>query len=198
MILADWIAIAVVAVFILLGALVGFGKGLKFFTEGIFGIIISILVCYLIGGMVLDIPFVHDLLVKFVEALTDKNGFCNFLLKIHIEIVVYYIVLFIVVSALRVLIVFLIKRIVELNNPVSKVFNRIGGVFFFLLVLVLLTFLVFQIIYWIDGPDGTVYTGFHQKLAGSFFKLDKLLEANPLASLPKWFEENFMPVVPAE
>ena len=48
MILADWIAIAVVAAFILIGALVGFGKGLKFFTGGIFGIIISILVCYLV------------------------------------------------------------------------------------------------------------------------------------------------------
>ena len=195
MILADWIAIAVVAVFIVTGARVGFGKGLKFFTEGIFGIIISILVCYLIGGMVLKLSFVQKLLGKFIEALTDKNAFCNFLLKIHIEIVVYYIVLFIVVSALRVLIVFIIKRIVELNNPVSKVFNKIGGVFFFLIVLVLLTFLVFQIIYWIGG---SVYEDFHKSLTGSFFKLDKLLEANPLASLPDWFKDNFMDRVPAE
>ena len=189
MILADWIAIAVVAAFILLGVFVGFGKGLKFFTEGIFGIIISIVVCYLIGGMVLKFSFVQQILGKFIEALTDKNKFCTLLLKIHIEIVVYYIVLFIVVSALRVLIVFLIKRIVELNNPVSRVFNKIGGALFFLVVLVLLTFLVFQIIYWIGG---SAYESFHQKLAGSFFKLDKLLEANPLASLPDWLKENFV------
>ena len=77
MILADWIAIAVVAAFILIGALVGFGKGLKFFTGGIFGIIISILVCYLVGGLVLEIPFVHDILEKFIQALTDKNKFCD-------------------------------------------------------------------------------------------------------------------------
>ena len=189
MILADWIAIAVVAAFILLGALVGFGKGIKFFTGGVFGIIISILVCYLIGGMVLKIPFVQDILGKFIDALTDKNKFCDFLLKIHIEIVVYYLVLFIVVSALRVLIVFLLKRFVEIDRPVFKLINRLLGILFFLIILVLLTFLVFQIIYWIGG---SAYTDFKQHLTGSFFKLDKLLDANPLASLPDWFRENFV------
>ncbi|MDE5942914.1 MAG: hypothetical protein K2H30_01730 [Clostridia bacterium] len=189
MILADWIAIAVVAAFILIGALVGFGKGLKFFTSGIFGIIISILVCYLIGGMVLEIPFVQELLEKFINALAGKNKFCNFLLKIHIEIVVYYLVLFIIVSAARVLIVFLLKRFVEIDRPVFKLINKLLGILFFLIVLVLLTFLVFQIIYWIGG---SAYTGFKQHLAGSFFKLDKLLDANPLASLPDWFKQNFV------
>lgn len=193
MILADWIAIAVVAAFILIGALVGFGKGLKFFTGGIFGIIISILVCYLVGGLVLEIPFVHDILEKFIQALTDKNKFCDFLLQIHIEIIVYYIILFIIVSALRVLIVFLLKRIMEINNPIFKVVNRFLGIFFFLIVAILLTLFVFQIIYWIGG---STYEDFHKTLAGSFFKLDKLLEANPLASLPDWFRENFTHQVP--
>ena len=194
MILADWIAIAVFVAAAAIGAVVGFGKGLKFFTGGIFGIIISILVCYLIGGMVLKIPFVHDLLEKFVLALTDKNKFCDFLLKIHIEIVVYYIVLFIVVSALRVLIVFLLKRFVESNNIVFKVFNKILGALFLIVVALLLALLIFQIIYWIGG---SAYEGFHKGLAGSFFKLDKLLEANPLASLPNWFKENFTTQIPA-
>ncbi|MDE7453031.1 MAG: hypothetical protein K2N22_01330 [Clostridia bacterium] len=193
MILADWIAIAAVAVFIVLGALAGFGKGLKFFTSGIFGIIISIVVCYLIGGMVLKLPFVQTLLGKFIAALTDKNNFCNFLLKIHIEIVVYYIVLLIVVSALRVLIVYLLKFILEIKAPAFKVINRILGALLFIVVLLLLTLFVFQIIYWIGG---STYDGFHQKLAGSFFRLDKLLEANPLASLPQWFKENFTTEIP--
>ena len=35
MILADWIAIGVVLVCLAIGALVGFGKWLKFFTSGI-------------------------------------------------------------------------------------------------------------------------------------------------------------------
>ena len=194
MIIADWVAIAVFVAAAAIGAVVGFGKGLKFFTGGIFGIIISILVCYLIGGMVLKIPFVHDLLEKFIQALTDKNKFCDFLLKIHIEIVVYYIVLFIVVSALRVLIVFLLKRFVESNNIVFKVFNKILGALFLIVVALLLALLIFQIIYWIGG---SAYEDFHKSLAGSFFKLDKLLEANPLASLPNWFKENFTTQIPS-
>lgn len=195
MIIADWIAIAVVAAFIVLGALVGFGKGIKFFTSGVFGIIISIIVCYLIGGMVLKISYVQEILGKFIEALTDKNKFCDFLLKIHIEIVVYYIVLFIIVSAARVLIVYLLKRFVEIDKPVFKVINKFLGIFFFLIVLVLLTLFIFQVIYWIGG---SVYADFHKSLTGSFFKLDKLLEANPLASLPDWFRENFVHKVPGE
>lgn len=193
MIIADWIAIAVVAAFILLGALVGFGKGLKFFTSGVFGIIISIVVCYLIGGLVLKISYVQEILGKFIEALTGKNKFCNFLLKIHIEIVVYYIVLFIIVSAVRILIVYLLRRIVESNRPVFKVINKFLGIFFFLIVMILLVLFIFQIIYWIGG---SVYGDFRQSLNGSFFRLDKLLDANPLASLPDWFRENFVHQVP--
>ncbi len=172
----------------------GFGKGLKFFTEGIFGIIISVVVCYLIGGMVLKFSFVQTLLGKFIDALADKNKFCDFLLKIHIEIVVYYIVLFVIVSAARVLIVFLLKRFVEIDRPVFKVINKSLGILLFLIVLVFLTLFIFQVIYWIGG---STYDNFHQKLAGSFFRLDKLLEANPLASLPIWIKEHLVHKVPA-
>ena len=42
MILADWIVLAGILGFALLGMLFGFGKGLKFFTGGIFGIIIAV------------------------------------------------------------------------------------------------------------------------------------------------------------
>ena len=54
MVLADWIAIGIVVVFIALGALIGFGSGLKFFTSGIFGIIIGVVVCALVGTVFLE------------------------------------------------------------------------------------------------------------------------------------------------
>lgn len=41
MVTVDWIAIAVLAVALGLGALLGLGKWLKFFTGGVFGVIIS-------------------------------------------------------------------------------------------------------------------------------------------------------------
>lgn len=181
MVAADWIAIVAVLVICALGALLGFGKGLKFFTDGIFGIIISIIVCYCIGGLILDLKFVQEILNKFTGALTDKNGFCNFLLKIHIDIIVYYIVLFIIVQLARILIVLILKNIVESNNKVFKTINRVLGAIFLLVVAALLALLVFQIIYWIGGSTAA---GVRLKLDGSFFKLDKLFEHNPLTSLP--------------
>jgi len=178
---ADWVAIVIVLGVAVLGALWGFGRGLKFFTGGIFGILISIFVCYSIGGLVLKLTFVRELLDKFTGALTDKNGFCDFLLKIHIDIVVYYIALFIVVQLARILIVLIFKNVVEINNPVFKIINRVLGALFLLAVLVLLTLVVFQIIYWIGGSTAA---GFRLKLDGSAFKLDRLFENNPLCSLP--------------
>ncbi len=178
---ADWVAIVIVLGVAVLGALWGFGRGLKFFTSGIFGILISIFVCYSIGGLVLKLTFVRELLDKFTGALTDKNGFCDFLLKIHIDIVVYYIALFIVVQLARILIVLIFKNVIEINNSVFKIINRVLGAIFLLAVLVLLTLVVFQIIYWIGGSTAA---GFRLKLDGSFFKLDSLFENNPLCSLP--------------
>ncbi len=180
MIVADWVALALVAAFFLAGVAAGFGKGLKFFTSGIFGIIISVFVCYSIGGLVLKLEFVRTLLDKFTAALTDKNGFCDFLLKIHVDVVVYYIVLFIIVQILRIIIVAILKNIAEINNAVFKIINRVLGAVFFLAVLTLIALTVFQIIQWIGGNTAQ---NFAQKLEGSFFKLDKLFENNPLLAL---------------
>lgn len=181
MVTADWIAIAVAAAAIVLGALFGFGKSLKFFTSGIFGIIISVFICYTLGGLILDLKFVQELLNKFTGALTDKNGFCDFLLKIHIDIVVYYIVLFIVVQLARILIVTILKHIAESNNIVFKIINKVAGAAFMLVIIALISLFVFQVIYWIGGSTSA---GFLAKLEGSFFKLDKLYVNNPLVSLP--------------
>ena len=181
MVAADWIAIAAVAGICALGAFLGFGKGLKFVTDGIFGIIISVFICYCIGGIVLEFDFVQEILNKLTGALTDKNGFCDFLLKIHIDIILYYIVLFIIVQLVRILIVLILKNIIESNNAVFKIINRVLGAILLLAVAALLVLLVFQIIHWIGGSTAA---GFRLKLEGSFFKLDKLFESNPLLSLP--------------
>lgn len=178
---ADWIAVAAVLIICALGALIGFGKSLKFFTDGIFGIILSVFICYCIGGIILDFKFVQEILNKLTQALTDKNGFCNFLLKIHIDIITYYIALFIIVQLARILIVLVLKHIVESNNKVFKIINRVFGAVLLLAVAALLALFVFQIIYWIGGSTAA---GFRLKLEGSFFKLDKLFEHNPLLSLP--------------
>lgn len=180
MITADWVAVGLVAVFALLGLLLGFGKGLKFFTSGIFGIIISVFVCYCVGGLVLKLDIVQQLLNKFIGVLENKNGFCDFLIDIHIDIIVYYIALFIVVQIVRIIIVAILKNIAEINNIVFKIINKLLGLIFFLAVLAIITLFVFQIIGWIGG---STEENFKNLLDGSLFKLDVLFSNNPLLSL---------------
>ncbi len=180
MITADWVAIGAVAFFALLGLFVGFGRGLKFFTSGIFGIIISIFVCYLIFGLVLDISFVGDLCDKFNDWLTEQNSVGAFFADIHIDYVVLAVVLFIIVQIVRIIIVKIIRGVVEINNKAVKVINKVLGVVFFLAVLTAIVLFVFQIVAWVDGSTAESFT---EALSGSFFKLDVLFENNPLRSV---------------
>ena len=72
----DWIFIGLIALFILLGLLIGFGKGLRFFTKGFFGFIISIIICYFIGALIIKISFIGSetgLLASFRALYEGKD-----------------------------------------------------------------------------------------------------------------------------
>lgn len=180
MITADWVAVGLTAFFCLVGYIAGFGRGLKFFTSGVFGFLISVLVCYCLGGFIYKLNFVQELLAKLIAAMTDKNGFCDFLIKIRIEIAVYYVALFIVVSTVRIFAVLIIKSIVETNNAALKVINRVLGMILFLAAFAMIALFVFHIISLIGG---TTEASFLEKLDGSFFRLDKIFEDNPLMTI---------------
>lgn len=178
MILADWITLGIAVLVAVLGLVVGFGRGLKFFTGGIFGIIISIVVCYFFAGIVLDWQFVQDLLAKFVTVLTDaNNGFCNFLLDIQIPKVIVFVIMFIVVQILRIIIVAIIKNVVEIDNIVFKVINKLLGMALMLAVAFMVALIVFQIISWVGGVTAEQVA---DAFAGSLLRLDWLFENNPL------------------
>ena len=182
MILADWIAIVLIALFCLLGILIGFGKGLQFFTKGIFGVIIAVVVCYIFGGFIYKLTFVQTMLNGIISGLGSSGGFGQFLVSIHIELIVYYVVLFIVVLIIRLIIVLTIKNIVESNNVVMKIVNKTFGMVFFVAILMVLTLVVFQVIAAIGGETSA---NFLLKLEGSFFKLDYIYEFNPLLEIFK-------------
>ena len=182
MILADWIIIGLMVVFSLFGMLFGFGKGLKFFTGGIIGVIISVVVCYALGGLIYNIGFVKDLLESLNTAIAKgNNGFCRFLANnIHIEVVIYYIALFIIVSILRVIIVKIIKSIVEIDNMALIIINKTLGVIFFVTVFAMLLLMVFWIVSLIGGRTEA---NFILKLTGSKLKLDWLFYHNPFMTI---------------
>lgn len=181
MISADWIAIAIMLGAIALGALVGFGKGLQIFTGGPIGVIISVIVCYCFGGFFLEITFIQDLLNKLASLWTEQAGiFYDFLTKIHPEIIIYYIVLFIVVQIIRIVIVKIIAHVAETKNTVIKVINKTLGAAMFAAMAVLISLIVFQVIYWVGGETAEQFAN---DLAGSVFKLDELFLNNPLLQL---------------
>lgn len=180
MLVIDIVAIALLIAFFFLGLGLGFGKGLKLFTSGWIGKIISVVVCYFIFGVVLSWGFVQDVLASFVGALKDNGSdFCEFLLTIRIEIITFAIVLFIVVQLLRILVVNLIKNVMEIDNVVIRVVNKVFGVALFFGALIILTLIVFQVIAWIGGVDG----GFYNAIEGSVFGLDSVFQSNPLNSI---------------
>ena len=180
MLTADIVALLAFIAFALLGVIFGFGWGLKFFTSGIFGIIISIFVCYLIFGLVLDISFVKQLCDDFLNWLNESGSVGSFFASIHTDYIVLAVVLFFIVQICRMLIVKIVKSVVEIKNGVIKALNKVLGAVFFVLVLLAITLIVFQIIAWIGG---SVADNFLAKLDGSLFGLDALFENNPLRSI---------------
>lgn len=180
MITADVILLVALLLCIVLGSFMGFGKGLRLFTGGVFGRIISVVICYFIFGIVLSWGFVQDLLLKFTTMLVEQDSWiCNLLLKIRIDMIVFALVLFIVVQILRHIVVHIVSGVFEIDNKGVRVVNKILGVVLFLVFAVIFMLIVFQIIAWISGTDG----GFYESLQGSAFGLDKIFTDNPLNSV---------------
>lgn len=182
MIVADFIFIGGAIAVAFLGWLLGFGKTLKFFTSGIFGILISVFVCYCLGGMIMNITFVSDLLAKLAAVWGEKEGFFfEFLTKIRLEIIIYYVALFIIVQILRVIIVNVLKNIAESDAKVMKIINRFFGAALLLCMGLLITLFVFQIILWVGG---STLQSVKESFAGSALKLDYIFfDGNPLAQI---------------
>lgn len=180
MLTADIIVLAGSLLFMLVGAIVGFGKGLKFFTSGIFGVIISVFVCYIIYGFVLDWEFVRNLLDKFNAWLAEQGSVGTFFADIHTDRIALAVALFAIVQIIRIIVVSIIKSIVEINVLGLKIINKLLGIVFFFAVALAILLVVFQIVAWVGGDTAT---DFAEKLGGSIFKLDVLFENNPLKSV---------------
>lgn len=173
MIVADWITIAIILGCIALGVFIGFGSGLKFFTSGIFGFIIGIGVCALFGTVFLDVGFVGEMLDKLAANWADNE----FLTKMHLEIIIYYVVLFAVVQLLRVILVLIITKLLEADTFITKFINKTLGAALFLALGILIAFLALKIIGWVGGATAD---GLYESLQGSLFNLDGLfMHINP-------------------
>ena len=169
----DIVTIAVPVVMAIVGLLCGFGKSLKRFTGGIFGIIISVFVCVAVGGMILGLEPVSNVVANLNETLAAKAAFLG---KIHAGLIVYYIVLFLVVQILRIITVKVICGIFESKNTFMKVVNRILGFIFVPAVTILFVLLVFSVAR--NFEDTAFVQDILAKIEGSL--LLKVYEWNPI------------------
>jgi hypothetical protein len=133
----DNYSIAIIAVFalsLIIGYALGFGKVLKFITGGVIGVIISIIICVMFGGIIANIPFVSDMIVR---GNAYFGGYAEILAKINVATWIYYVVLFIVLQIVRVIIVKIIAKAFTPQNKNSKFYgarNVINKVFGLLLL----------------------------------------------------------------
>lgn len=177
--LVDGITLAVILITAVIGAISGFGRGLRIFSHGWIGRIISIIICYFIFGLVLKIPFIEELMAKFVALLDESKWYLKILKYIRIDLIAFAVALFFVVQLLKKLLLSVIESIFEINNRVMRVINKLLGVVIYIFILLLIALIVFQIAYYISGEGGVLY----EKIKGSLFGLDKLYLDNPLNSV---------------
>ena len=118
--------VSLVAVAVL-GYLLGFGRSLKVTTKGIFGILISIVACVMLGGAIKNIDAVGRL-IENVDAYFA--GLWNFLGKLHFGTVVYYVCFFVVVQIARIIIVKTICKIDGIKSKGVKIASKAMGAVF--------------------------------------------------------------------
>lgn len=177
----DWITVLIIIACIAVGAILGFGKILTVMTNKIIGKIVAVFVCYTFGGIILSFDFMQQLMLKISGWWSGAdNFFANFLTTIHLEIIIYYAVLFVAVYWLMKLLAALARAVLEIDLLPVRIINQVCGAVLFTGIAVLVALFVFQIIYWIGG---TTAQEFLLKLDGSALGLDKLFENNPLLGL---------------
>lgn len=145
--IVDIVTIVVLIFSLLLGLARGFGKSLKSFTKGIFGVVISVFVVVSLGGMITNISYAGDFIVKINDIIVTKSEFFG---KLQLGIWVFYILLFFVVQLARILVVKVVVDIFQNDNKVIHFINKfLGAVFapaavFMFVLLVLALFKSFE------------------------------------------------------
>lgn len=163
------VAIALAA----LGLLIGFGRSLRFFTKGIFGVVISVFVVFTFGGMIKGIPTVGELVTKADAYFENAWSFLGYL---HLGNVLFYVALFFIVQLLRIIVVRCVAGVFSADNTVMRVVNKLLGMVFTVAVVLLFVLLVFAVFKHFETSK--FMTDFLQKIGGTF--LHTLYLHNPV------------------
>lgn len=174
----DWIFLGAMLVAVILGSLLGFGKVFSWFVlNKIVRIIVAVFICYTFGGIILGIPLVSRMLTALATNWSDVE----FLTKIHLEIIIYYAALFLIIIILISILSKIIRGISEADYKPIKVLNKALGAVVFGIFAFAVMLLVFHIIMWIGGETSKNFLGMLQTDAGAILR--PLYENNPMTKL---------------
>ena len=171
----DWIFLGALLIVAILGSVLGFGKVFSLFVLNKFvRILAAIFVCYTFGGMILSIPFINQLLID----LAANWAHIEFLTKIHLEIVIYYIALFIITMLIILILSRIVRGVSESRFTPIRVLNKVCGAMLFVAFAMALMLLVFHIISWIGGQTAESVLSALQMDANAIVR--PLYENNPM------------------
>ena len=180
MVTADFIVLGGGLILGVIGALVGFGKGLSVITKGVVGWIISFIGCYFLLGLVTELQFVKDFMLNIVNSLSANEAWwAKVLIAIRIDVIAVSAILFLIITLFRLLLVRLIKAIMEVDVLPMVIINKTLGLVLFVGFFLALGLTVFQIIAWVGGETAVKLAS---ALEGSFLKLDQVYANNPMLS----------------
>lgn len=179
MVSADYWVVGGACVFAVLGAALGFGRGLKMLSKGVLGKIAAVVFAYYLFGIVLTLDVTKTAQTNFITFLEGKdNWFCRFLITIRIETILTGVVVFLLSMLLISLVVNILAGILDGEGGVLKGLNCILGVVLALAEFIALVLLILLILKLISGTN----TDIADSLQGSFFRLDKIYDDNPLSA----------------
>ncbi|MCR4661123.1 MAG: hypothetical protein K5765_03870 [Clostridia bacterium] len=141
------------ALSLILGFALGLGRSLSIFITGIFGVIISIILCFAFGGLIAKIPFVADKIVELNAFFMSKSEFLG---KIKLATIIYFVILFLIFQVVRFILAKIIKKALKptkgestaskawniINRLISMIF--LGGMFVVLVFIALGVVSLFQ------------------------------------------------------
>lgn len=178
-----WIVLAAAA----FGFLAGGGRVLRWTVNGWIGKVLAVVVTYFLLGFVMNLGISRRITARFVDALTAKgNWICKLLLIVRIDVILWAVLLFFAVWLLQKALAAAVDSLLD-QEGARRWINRVLGLLLTLALLFVHALLLFQIVFWFTGTDGSLY----HYLQGSFMRLDRLYENNPLNGLIDSFKQSF-------
>ena len=161
----------------LIGFLLGFSRTLKFYFRGIFGFIVSIFLCIVLGGMIRNLSIVAGWLNSLNTFLQEKAGF----LANWGTIAIYYIALFIVINIIKLIFTKMLIKFFGMNNIFMKIINKLLGLCFAVVMTLFLMWFIISIMQMIDQNKVDDLYAYFMGKNGKI--LVEILKWNPLKNL---------------